>query len=127
MKTMAAKVMTLIRPIRSAMRPATHAPIAQPIRAIETVKPVTAGEVLYWAVMPGIAPLITEESNPKRNPPRAATEATVITRRLPDVPVLAAEDAGFCCGLGEEAELMGRSWTSLGIDARVLAGIRGVN
>ena len=102
MKTPAAKVITLIRPIRSAIRPANQAPMAQPIRAMETVNPVVAGLVLYCATIPGIAPLITEESNPKRNPPRAATAATVITRRLPAGAGI-DDDGGIC----ETPELMG--------------------
>ena len=68
--------------MRSARRPAYQAPTAQPSSAMDTTKPVWKGEVWYWSAMPGTAALITDESKPKRNPPRAATLETMMTRRF---------------------------------------------
>ncbi len=97
MKSTAATRMAWMRPRRSAMRPAYQAPTAQPSSAMLTMKPVCAGLVPYCAAMPGTAALMTEESKPKRKPPRAATTETPITRPLecagaaatPEVSVMA--------------------------------------
>jgi hypothetical protein len=83
MNTTAATCIVRGRPRRFATRPAYHAPTAQPMRAIDTTKPVCVGEVPNCATIPGTAALITEESNPNRKPPRAATAATAMTRRFP--------------------------------------------
>lgn len=73
--------MTRIRPTRSAIRPAYHAPTAQPMSAIDTMNPVWPGVVENCAEMPGTAPLMTGEPKPNRKPPSAATTDTAMTRR----------------------------------------------
>ena len=83
MKTTAAMVITWMRPMRSARRPAYQAPTAHPSSATDTTKPVCVGLREYCAWMPGTAPLITDESNPNRKPPSAATRETATTRPLP--------------------------------------------
>ena len=49
---------------------------------MDTTNPVSKGFVPYCALIPGTAALMTEESKPKRNPPRAATIDTPMTRPL---------------------------------------------
>lgn len=62
MKTTAAICIQRIRPIRSAMRPATAAPIAQPISAMAITWARVAGPMWYLSRMASTAPLMTELS-----------------------------------------------------------------
>src|SRR5947209_17414185 len=75
----AASSMTLTRPIRSASCPAIHAPIAEPISAAATAKPVWLEPTLKCFWMPVTAPLMTALSYPNRNPPIAAAAAMKTT------------------------------------------------
>ncbi len=58
----AAICMTRIRPMRSAMRPAVAAPMAQPIRAMAMTCARVADPTSYLPRMPSTAPLMTELS-----------------------------------------------------------------
>lgn len=61
-KRAAAICMTRIRPIRSAIRPAVAAPMAEPIRAMATTWARAAEPMSYLPRMASTAPLITELS-----------------------------------------------------------------
>ena len=79
-KSTAAMSMTRRRPKVSASWPANQAPTAEPIRAIDTTNAIIPEpRSKVWA-MAVLAPLITAESKPKRNPPRAAVAASRTTR-----------------------------------------------
>src|SRR5699024_4801258 len=62
--------------------PANHAPTAQPSSAEETAKPWSHPPRLKSADSALTAPLMTEVSNPNRNPPMAAATEMPITRGL---------------------------------------------
>jgi len=68
--------MTRRRPQLSASRPAYQAPTAQPRSAIETTKPLRKSPRRKWEPRASTAPLMTEESKPKRKPPTAAAIET---------------------------------------------------
>ncbi|CAB4931640.1 unannotated protein [freshwater metagenome] len=70
---------TFLRPQRSARLPANQAPIAQPIRAIATTKPVVNEPREKWSSIESTAPLMTELSKPNRKPPTAAATLTPMT------------------------------------------------
>ena len=67
------------RPNRSATLPAKYAPAAEPSSAEATAKPVTNSLRANWPCTASTAPLTTEESKPKRNPPTAAEIAKPMT------------------------------------------------
>src|SRR5699024_3733309 len=89
----AASSITLRRPHLSASRPAYHAPTAHPSRATETMKPVRNGFNSKCELMESTAPLMAEESNPKRKPPTAAAIETPIA--LPCAPDVGDSEAAF--------------------------------
>src|SRR5699024_6381691 len=76
--------MTIVgtRPSLLAIGPANHAPTAQPSSAEETAKPCSQPPRLKSADSASTAPLMTEVSNPNRNPPMAAATDMPITRGL---------------------------------------------
>ncbi|CAB5013508.1 unannotated protein [freshwater metagenome] len=80
MNMAAATSITLRRPKRSAKYPANQAPTAEPIKAIETTTPRANELRPKVALIADEAPLITAESKPNKNPPRAAVEARATTR-----------------------------------------------
>ena len=75
----AAQNMMRVRPQRSARRPAKKAPKAQPMSADATAKPLAPAERPNWSLIASTAPLITDESKPKRKPPTAAAMANAVT------------------------------------------------
>ncbi len=69
------------RPQRSDRLPAMIAPTAQPSSATATTKPVMTGFSSKFPSIESTAPLMTDESKPKRNPPTAAaTESPTALR-----------------------------------------------
>src|SRR5699024_3049352 len=76
--------MTIVgtRPSLLATGPANHAPTAQPNSAEETAKPCSQPPRLKSADSASTAPLMTEVSNPNRNPPMAAATDMPTTRGL---------------------------------------------
>ena len=73
--SVAAISMTRIRPMRSARRPATNAPMTHPSSAEETTKPITPELRSNCSRTAVTVPLMTAVSKPKRKPPSAATVA----------------------------------------------------
>ncbi len=73
--------MTFNRPQRSERAPAMMAPTAQPSRATATTKPVSTCPSSKLPSTASTAPLMTEESKPKRKPPTAAATERPMARR----------------------------------------------
>jgi len=80
-KRTAPSTITCVRPHRSASLPPDHAPSAQPSRAIATTRPVTVELRSNCPSIASTAPLMTDESKPKRNPPTAAAIASAVAFR----------------------------------------------
>ena len=70
---------TFLRPQMSASRPANQAPSAHPRSAMATAKPFMNELSSKCVPMDSTAPLTTELSKPKRNPPTAAATVTPMT------------------------------------------------
>jgi hypothetical protein len=79
MNRIAAIIITLRRPIRSASRPAAKAPAAQPIRIAPTLSPVPSFDRSNARSSPSWVPLMTPESYPNMKPPIVATATTRAT------------------------------------------------
>ena len=75
-------IMTGMRPQRSARRPARNAPTAHPSSATATANPVRKASRAKSDLMASSAPLMTDESNPNRKPPRAPAIASAMTLEL---------------------------------------------
>ena len=71
-KRTAVTVITDLRPKWSAHWPAPKAPTAEPRRTAATENPVVAADVPNALASARTVPLMTEASNPKRNPARVA-------------------------------------------------------
>ena len=81
MKNITAAIsMTGRRPNRSASDPVNQAPTAEPMRAIDTTKPMANDPRLNVSLIAEVAPLMTAESQPNSRPPRAAVVARRMTR-----------------------------------------------
>ena len=74
-------IITRRRPQRSLRTPASTAPSAQPRSATATTNPVISAVRSNWLSIESTAPLITDESNPNRNPPTAAAIDRATARR----------------------------------------------
>ena len=103
---------TRVRPQRSASLPPSHAPNAQPSRAMATTSPVTAGSISNSPSIASTAPLMTELSKPKRKPPTAAATARPMALFLygcggtAEPPVAPCGDAAWdmiCTSVGPRA------------------------
>ena len=67
------------RPNLSDRRPAKYAPTAAPINASDTASPSCISLQPKYPFSATLAPLMTDESKPNRNPPMAAERVIMMT------------------------------------------------